>query len=310
MIHANSSKTGANHGHSHSLSDYNRAFAIGVVLNVTFVAVEAGYGVFAHSLALIADAGHNLSDVLTLLLAWGANLLAARTASDKRTYGFRKVTIIASLVSAIVLLFALGTISREAVARLSRPEPIEGLVVILVATFGVVINTATAMLFFSARKKDLNIRGAFLHMVADAGVSLGVAAAGIIIMVKGWLWIDPVITLVIVAVILLGTLDLLRESINHAIDAVPKGIDIAGIREYLTGLENVTLIHDLHVWPLSTTEVALTVHVMVNDELLNNDLLRKMEKDLHDRFGIGHATIQVEKHDADIECMLDRSKCR
>lgn len=296
--------------HHHGARDYNRAFAIGVSLNAVFVIVEAGYGISSGSLALVADAGHNLSDVLSLLLAWGASFLAARTATEKRTYGYRKVTIMASLISAILLLFALGSIAWEAVGRFAAPEPVEGMVVLVVAGIGVIINTATALLFVSGQKEDLNIRGAFLHMVADAGVSLGVVAAGVIILLKGWLWVDPVISLVIVLVILLSTLGLLRDSINHVIDAVPKNVDIAGIRSYLTGLDNVTLIHDLHVWPLSTTEIALTVHVMVTDEQLNNDFLREIELYLHDHFGIEHATIQVEKHDDNIECMLDRSKCR
>ena len=310
MKHSPDAKAGSGHGHHHGINDYNRAFAIGVALNITFVFVEAGYGIYGDSLALIADAGHNMSDVLSLLLAWGASLLAAKSASDRRTYGFRKATIMASLISAIVLLLVLGTITREAIAHLYHPEPVAGPLVILVAAIGVGINTATALLFITGRKEDLNIRGAFLHMVADAGVSLGVVAAGVVIMFKGWLWLDPAISLVIVGIILLGTLGLLRESLNHAMDAVPKGIDMAGIRSYLTALDNVTLIHDLHVWPLSTTEIALTVHVMVTDDVLDNDFLRMLEKHLHDHFGIDHATIQIEKHDADIECMLDRSKCR
>jgi len=296
------------HDHNHQINNYNRAFAIGVMLNVIFVAIEAGYGVAAGSLALIADAGHNLTDVLSLLMAWGAALLATKPATEKRTYGFRKVTIMASLASAILLLIALGGITWEAIGRFFDPKPVEGMTVIVVAAIGVVINTITALLFVSGQKHDLNIRGAFLHMAADAGVSFGVVVAGIIIMVTGWLLIDPLISLLIVAVILVGTWSLLRDSMNLAIDSVPKGIDMAGIKRYLTSLENVSQIHDLHVWPLSTTEVALSVHLIIVDDPLNNDFLPKLQKQLYDRFGIEHSTIQIEGQDGG-PCMLNKNGC-
>ncbi|MDI6688645.1 MAG: cation diffusion facilitator family transporter [Desulfobacterales bacterium] len=227
------------------------------------------------SLALIADAGHNLSDVLSLLLAWGAGLLAAKAATEKRTYGFRKVTVMASLASAILLLVAMGGITWETIGRFFDPKPVDGMTVIVVAAISVVINTITALLFVSGQKADLNIRGAFLHMAADAGISLGVVVAGIIIMVTGWLFIDPLISLLIVAVVLFSTWSLLRDSMNLAIDSVPEGIDIAEIKRYLTGLENVSQIHDLHVWPMSTTEVALSVHLIIVDDPLKNDFLSK-----------------------------------
>ena len=297
------------HNHNHALGNYNRAFAIGVTLNIIFVIIEVTYGILAGSLALIADAWHNLSDVLSLLLAWGASYLASKPATEERTYGYRKVTVIASLTSAILLQVALGAITWEAIGRFFNPEPVEGLIIILVAAVGVVINTLTALLFVSGQKHDLNIRGAFLHMAADAGVSLGVVIAGVIIVFKGWLWIDPVISLIIVAVILVGTWGLLRDSMNLAIDAVPKSIDMPKIKEYLTGLKNVSQIHDLHVWPLSTTEYALTVHLVVTEESLNNDFLWQCQKHLHDYFGIEHSTIQVEKLDDSIACMLDSEKC-
>ena len=296
------------HGHSHQIRNYNRAFAIGVMLNVIFVAIEAGYGVAAGALALIADAGHNLSDVLSLLIAWGAALLATKPATEKRTYGFRKVTIMASLASAILLLIALGGITWEAIGRLFDPKPVEGMTVVVVAAIGVVINTTTALLFISGQKHDLNIRGAFLHMAADAGVSFGVVVAGIIIVVTGWLLIDPLIGLFIVAVILVGTWSLLRDSMNLAIDSVPKGIDMAGIKRYLTSLENVSQIHDLHVWPMSTTEVALSVHLIIVDDSLDNSLLPELQQQLHDRFSIDHSTIQVERQD-DGPCMLNKNGC-
>lgn len=297
-----------NHSHQHQTGNYNRAFGIGVLLNVIFVAIEAGYGIAAGSLALVADAGHNLSDVLSLLLAWGAGSLATKSPTEKRTYGFRKLTIMASLANAIVLLVALGAITWEAIGRFFDPTPIEATIVIVVAAIGVVINAVTALLFVSGQKHDLNIKGAFLHMAADAGVSLGVVVAGIIIMFTGWLLIDPLISLFIVAVILVGTWSLLRDSMNLAIDSVPQGIDIAGIKKYLTSLENVIQIHDLHVWAISTTEVALSVHVIVKDDALKNDFLPKLQQQLHDRFGIEHSTIQIEKQD-DESCMLNKDAC-
>ena len=292
------------HQHSHKPKDYNRAFAIGVALNVIFVVIEAGYGIATGSLALIADAGHNLSDVIGLLLAWGANFLSGKPPTEKRTYGFRKLTIMASLASAILLLFALGCITWEAIGRLFHPKPIEGITVIVVAAIGVVINTITALLFISGQKHDLNIKGAFLHMAADAAISLGVVIAGAVIMATGWLWMDPVVSLLIVVVILAGTWPLLRDSVNLAIDSVPRGIDILGIRDYLASLENVAQIHDLHVWAMSTTEVALSVHLIISDDSWDNNFLSNLQQELLDRFGIAHATIQIERPN-DTPCMLN-----
>lgn len=298
-----------NHSHSHSIGNYNRAFAIGVSLNVVFVVIEITYGLFADSLALIADAGHNISDVVSLLLAWGASVLATKGTTDKRTYGFRKVTVVASLVSAILLLVALGGITWEAIGRFQNPRPVEGITVIVVASIGVIINAFTALLFVQGQKHDLNIRGAFLHMAADAGVSLGVVIAGVFILMEGWLWVDPLVSLVIVAVIFFVTWGLLRDSINYVIDAVPKGIDIVGIREYLISFDHVNHFHDLHVWPLSTSEVALTVHLVVNSGSLDNNFLINLQKYLHDEFGIEHSTIQIESATGESSCRLDRPKC-
>ncbi len=296
------------HDHAHHSQNYNRAFAIGVILNLIFVVIEAGYGVAAGSLALVADAGHNLSDVFSLLLAWGAIFFARKAATEKRTYGFRKATIMASLASAVLLLIALGGISWEAIERFSDPQPVAGMTVIVVAAIGVVINTITALLFVSGQKHDLNIRGAFLHMAADAGVSLGVVISGIMIIFTGWLLIDPIISLLIVIAILVGTWSLLRDSMNLALDAVPEHIDMTGIRDYLNGLENVSRIHDLHVWPLSTTEVALTVHLTITNDDSNKDFLSVVQQRLHDRFNIDHSTIQVERLDDD-PCLLNSSGC-
>lgn len=296
------------HEHNHNPRNYNRSFAIGVILNVLFVAIEAGYGFVAGSLALMADAGHNLSDVLSLLLAWGAAFLATKPATEKKTYGLRKVTILASLTSAILLLFALGGITWEAIGRFTHPKPVEGLIVIVVATIGVVINTITAFLFVSGQKHDLNLRGVFVHMAADAGVSFGVVVAGIIMMTTGWLLVDPIISLLIVAAILVGTWSLLRDSINLAIDSVPEHIDIAGIKSYLQNLENVSQFHDLHVWPMSTTEVALSVHLIIAEGYIGKGFLNEIQQDLHDDFNIEHSTIQVERQD-DGPCVLDNIKC-
>ncbi len=292
------------HSHSQGIQTYNRAFALGVILNIGFVTVEFGYGLAADSLALVADAGHNLSDVVSLLLAWGAARLATISSSEKRTYGFRKVTIMASLISGILLLVAIGGIARESVSRFFQPAPVEGSVVIFVASIGVVINTATALLFIKGQKHDLNIRGAFLHMAADAGVSVGVVLSGVLIALTGWLWLDPVVSLLIAAVILIGTWGLLKESINYAIDTVPKSIDLPQIKLYLLDIAEVEAIHDLHVWPLSTTEIALTVHLVVNHNCIDNDFLSSLQQHLHDRFGIEHATIQVETSLTENRCLL------
>lgn len=294
--------------HNHQNLDYNYAFAIGVILNLAFVVIEASFGIAADSLALIADAGHNLSDVFSLLLAWGAASLARKEPTDKRTYGFRKGTIIASLTSAIVLLIALGGIGWEAIQRFKDPPPIAGMTMIVVAGIGVVINTVTAFLFISGQKHDLNIRGAFLHMAADAGVSLGVVVSGVLIMSTGWQAIDPLVSLAIVAVIFAGTWSLLRDSLNLSLDAVPRHIDMSGIRSYLSGLDPVVAIHDLHVWPLSTTEVALTVHLTVDQVVLPKDFLVMIQHHLHDRFAIEHSTIQVERQD-ESPCVISRSGC-
>ncbi len=296
------------HEHHHQAGNYNRAFAIGIMLNTIFVIIEAGFGIAAGSLALVADAGHNLSDVLSLLLAWGAALLAAKPATEKRTYGFRKVTIMASLTSAVMLLVVLGGITWESIGRFFDPQPVKEMTIIVVAAIGVVINTATALLFVSGQKHDLNIRGAYLHMAADAGVSLGVVIAGVIIMITGWVWVDPLVSLLIVVVIFVTTWSLLRDSMNLAIDSVPEEIDITEIRNYLGHHNGVSRIHDLHVWSMSTTEVALSVHLVISDESSCFSLLSELQQQLHERFGIEHSTIQIERPDGEA-CLLDRNEC-
>ncbi len=290
------------HDHDHGPANHNRAFAIGVALNLAFVAVEAVYGLRAHSLALVADAGHNLSDVLGLLLAWGAATLGAWRPSPRRTYGLRRTSILAALANAILLLLAVGAIAWEAVLRLRTPEPVASGIVIVVALIGIAINTATALLFLKGRKNDINIRGAFLHMAADAGVSAGVVVAALIMSRTGWLWLDPAVSLAIAALITIGTWDLLRDSVNLALDAVPDGIAPDQVEAYLAGLPGVQAVHDLHIWGMSTTHVALTAH-LVKPGLENEDqLLATTCHELHDRFGIEHATLQIERSETAARC--------
>lgn len=291
------------HGHEHGRPNYNRAFAVGVGLNLGFAVLEAGFGLWANSLALVADAGHNLSDVLGLLLAWGANYLAGRPPTARRTYGLRRSSVLAALLNAVLLLLAAGGIAWEAVRRLREPEPVAGLMVVGVAAVGVVVNTATALLFLAGRKRDLNIRGAFLHMAADAGVSAGVVVAGLVIRYTGWTWADPVASLAIVVVIVAGTWGLFREALDLALDAVPPGIDPAAVEAYLAGLPGIVAVHDLHVWAMSTTEAALTVHLVKPDGRLDDGLLGCVTEDLRAKFGIAHATIQLEQA-ADHACGL------
>ena len=292
------------HGHSHGPASYDRAFAVGVALNVGFVIVEAFFGLRSGSLALLADAGHNLSDVAGLLLAWGATVLARRVPTPRRTYGLRRSSILAALMNALLLLVAVGGIAWEAVGRLGAPTEVAGRIVIGVALVGIAINTATALLFMRGRKDDLNLRGAFLHMAADALVSLGVVLAGIGMLATGWTWLDPLVSLVIVAVILFGTWGLLKDSLDLALDAVPTGIDEAGVRRYLEELPAVTAVHDLHIWGMSTTEAALTAHLVRTDPACDDALLHQAAQELHDRFGIEHVTLQLETGSEAHPCRL------
>lgn len=292
----------ANHRHHHHQPDFNRAFAVGVALNVIFVLIEAFYGVMSDSLALLTDAGHNLSDVLGLLLAWGATALAKKQPSSRRTYGFSRATIIASVFSGLLLMGAVGAIGWEAANRLMEPPAPAGKTIMIVAAIGVVVNTVTALFFLSGKDKDLNIRGAFLHMAADAVVSMGVVASGALIMFYGLNWIDPVISLVIAAVIFLSTWGLLRDSLNLAVDAVPRNVDPEAVRELLSSLPGVMHLHDLHIWPMSTTDTALTAHLVMNPMPDSDHFLDDIAHLLADRFSINHATIQLERQDSDIIC--------
>lgn len=282
------------HGHSHAPANYNRAFIIGIILNIGFVLVEAGFGFLTNSLALLADAGHNLSDVLGLLLAFGATWLTRRRPTPRYTYGLRRSSIMAALFNACFLLVAMGAIALESIQRLNSPTSINGSIVIGVALVGIVINGVTAWLFMSGREQDLNIKGAFLHMAADALVSAGVVLAGIAILTTGWLWFDPVVSLIIVVVIVVGTWNLLRDSLNLAMDAVPEGIDPQAVRTYLAELSGVVGVHDLHIWAMSTTETALTAHLVMLTGNPGDGFLSRISMELHDNFGIEHSTIQIE----------------
>jgi cobalt-zinc-cadmium efflux system protein len=271
-----------------------RAFAIGVGLNALFVAAEVAAGLWTGSLSLLADAGHNLSDVLALLLAWGAVVLARRAPAGRRTYGLRKGTILASLANAILLMVAVGVIVSEAAHRLREPAPVDNQLVMLTASLGVVINGLTAMLFMRGSHSDLNVRGAFLHMAADAGVSLAVVVGAFAMAQTGLLWIDPVLGLVIAAVIVLGTWGLLRDSADLALDAAPRGIDVEAVRRYLAGLPGVEDVHDLHIWAISTTETAMTAHLLRPQNTDGDSFLHMACEGLEHRFRICHATLQVE----------------
>jgi cobalt-zinc-cadmium efflux system protein len=298
------------HGHLHPGAldalpgRYGRAFAIAIVLNTVFVAVEFAYGVFANSTALMADAGHNLSDVLGLALAWGAAILSRRTPSARFTYGLRSSSILSAMANAMLLFVACGAIALEAVQRLFTHPAVDGLTVIIVAGVGIVVNGLSAWLFAKGSQGDLNIRGAYLHMAADAAVSLGVVVAGVAMLYGGWYWLDPVISLVIVAVILMGTWGLLRESVRLALSAVPQHIDVAGVEAYLRQCAGVTEIHDLHIWAMSTTETAMTVHLVMPEGYPGDGYMDEIACALEERYALQHCTLQVEEGTTDHSCPL------
>lgn len=292
------------HGHSHAPKSFGRAFAIGTALNLTFVAIEAVYGILAGSMALLADAGHNLSDVLGLLIAWTAAVLSRRKPKGRYSYGLRGSSILAAFLNAVILLIAIGAIAYEAIRRFFEPAAIAGTTVMIVAGIGIVINGVTAFMFMSGRKGDLNIRGAYLHMAADAGVSAGVVVAGLLIVLTGWSWIDPVVSLMIVAVIAIGTWGLLKDSVNMSLQAVPAGIEPDAVAEYLRSFSGVAGIHDLHVWSMSTTETALTVHLHVPGTYPGDRFAADIVRKLKEKFGIDHSTIQIET-DPTVDCALE-----
>jgi cobalt-zinc-cadmium efflux system protein len=281
-------------GHVHTGASFGNAFAIGIALNAGFVFLEAIYGVLGNSVALFADAAHNLGDVLGLVVAWVASVLVRRPPSARFTYGLRGSSILAALFNAVFLLLTIGGISWEAIQRLGRPVPVSGMIVMIVAAIGIVINGVTAWLFAAGRKDDLNLRGAFLHMASDALVSAGVVAAGLVILLTGWLWLDPLVSLAINAVIVWGTWGLLSDSVGMSMAAVPSQIDPAEVRRFLEGREGVASLHDLHVWPMSTTEVALTCHLVMPAGHPGDAFIHHLCEDLAERFRINHSTVQIE----------------
>lgn len=294
-----------NHSHSHNHSHaqtYGKAFAIGIGLNVAYVIVEVIYGLMIDSSALLADAGHNLSDVFSLVFAWFAMAIARKRPAKKFTYGLRRSTILVSILNALLLFGAAGVIGWEAYHKLLKPVAIPGSTVMIVAGIGLVINTATALLFMKGQKEDLNIKGAYLHMAADAGVSLGVVVSGLMITLTGAMWIDPVTSFVILVVIVYGTWGLFIDSINLALDAVPKDIDFEEVKNFLEEHKEIESIHDLHIWAMSTTENVLSVHIVLKSES-SDDFLRELKEELRERFDIHHSTIQTEVSDLDDSLM-------
>jgi cobalt-zinc-cadmium efflux system protein len=308
--HSHTGHSHSHHKHDHAVpTNYSQAFIIGFILNAGFVVTEFGFGFFSNSVSLIADAAHNLSDVLGLVISWVAILVSRRQPSSRYTYGWRKSSILATFLNAIFLLVTTGGIVWEAIQRLLQPSSkVEGGVIIAVAAIGIVINTATALLFASGSKGDLNIRAVFLHMAADALVSLGVVLAGIAIIFTKWFWLDPVFSLVISALIIFSTWELLKDSFNLAIDGVPNDVDERAVRTYLSELEGVTGVHDLHIWNMSTVETALTAHLVMPTGH-SDEFLAQISRELQQHFAIAHSTLQIETGDRDYPCSLE-TKCQ
>ena len=296
------------HSHRHGPASFSRAFAIGIALNLGFVAVEAAYGWKVGSLALLADAGHNLSDVAGLVLAWIASLLAGRVPDHRHTYGWQRASILAAFSNAVLLLVAMGSLLWEAAHRLQSPAGTDGVTIMVIAAIGVLINGATAALFMSGSKTDMNIRGAFLHMAADALVSLGVVGSGALYLATGWAWLDPATSMVIALVIIAGTWSLFRQSLHLLFDGVPESVDLAEVEDMLRALPGVADAHDLHVWAMSTTGIALTAHLVMPSGHPGDAFLESIRHELHDRFHITHPTIQIEFETSDHGCDADRRK--
>jgi len=293
---------GAGHDHHHNhhaKADFGRAFAIGIALNLGFVAIEAVYGFIANSMSLLADAGHNLSDVLGLVVAWAGAVMAKRAASPRFTYGLKKAPILAALANSLFLLVAVGAIGAEAIRRLFYPSSSDGETIMIVAGVGIAVNALTALLFARGREHDINIRGAYLHMAADAAVSAAVVFAGLVILWTGQRWVDPIMSLAVAVVILWGSIGLLKESVWMSLAGVPGSIDVDLVEAELAELDGVETVHDLHVWPLSTTETALTAHLVAPDVASTDALLQEARRMLHDRFRIEHCTLQIERNHLD-----------
>jgi cobalt-zinc-cadmium efflux system protein len=303
MSHDHSGHAHADSAHAHAPASFGKAFAIGIALNLGFVVIEALYGVISNSVSLLADAGHNLSDVLGLGVAWLGSALAQRAPTARFTYGLRGSSILAALFNAVFLLVTVGGLSWEAIRRIGSPEPVAGTTMMAVAAIGILVNAVTAWLFAAGRKDDINLKGAFLHMASDALVSVGVVGAGLVIQLTNWLWIDPVVSLVINAVIVWGTWGLLRDSVGMSMAAVPPQIDPAAVRDLLSARTGVIEVHDLHIWPMSTTENALTCHLVMPDGHPGDAFLNELCSDLAQRFKINHTTVQIEV-DPHIACAL------
>ena len=297
------------HGHTHAQDGarYGRAFALGIALNLAFVVVEVAYGIVGHSVALLADAGHNVGDVVGLAMSWGATALASLKPSSRRTFGFRRTTIIASVSNALILLFMTGALTWESVLRFFSPEPAHGKTMIVVALVGAVVNAGSALLFMAGGKKDLNVRSAFVHLASDAVLAVGVAIAGAVILATGWLWVDPAVSLVLALTILFGTWSLMRRSMNLMLDAVPEGIDPDEVKTFLEALPGVVEVHDLHIWAMSTTETALTAHLVMPYASHHPTFLAKVCHDLHEDFDIDHSTLQIDPQEAPTPCALART---
>jgi cobalt-zinc-cadmium efflux system protein len=293
------------HHHHHSpRSDYGRAFLFGILLNAGFVVIEGAYGFFTHSLALVADAGHNLSDVAGLIMAWGAFWLSRKKPNQYFTFGLRKSSILSALFNSILLMIAVGMILWEAITRFKNPNPIDSRSVMIVAGIGIFVNGITALLFFKDKDHDLNLKGAYLHMAADALVSVGVVISAFIISKTSLFWIDPLMSVIISLVIIHGTWSLLRDSLKLSMDAVPENINLLKVKEYLENIDGVFDVHDLHIWALSTTETALTVHITLKHNKIENEFISKISQELKNRFKIHHPTIQIEELDENFHCEL------
>jgi cobalt-zinc-cadmium efflux system protein len=290
------------HNHAHGATNFGAAFAIATGLNLALVVVQVIYGLAANSVALLADAGHNFGDALGLILAWGAYLLGRAAPTERFTYGFRSASILSALINAILLLVATGAIAWEAIQRFGHPEQTNGLTVIIVAAVGIAINGLSAWLLMAGRQHDLNIRSAFVHLAADAAVSAGVVIAGAVLLLTGWTWVDPVASLLVSVAIVWGIWGLLWESVHMSMNAVPRGISITDVRGYLEALPGIAGVHDLHIWAMSTTETALTVHLVCNGGRTSDSFLADTAHELEHRFGIRHATIQIET--GELECRL------
>lgn len=303
-VFAHDHDDGDHHGHHHGPLDFGRAFAIAATLNIALVVAQVVSGVLANSVALVADAGHNLGDVLGLMLAWGAHGMARWLPTRRYTYGFRSASILAALFNSVILLVATGAIAWEALRRLTGPTDVAGVTMMVVATAGIAVNGVSAWLLMAGRQGDLNIRSAFLHMLGDAAISLGVVAAGAAILATGWNWLDPLASLVIAVLIVWATWGMLREAIMMSLDAVPRGVDGLRVENYLRGLPGVSEVHDLHIWAMSTTETAMTAHLVRPGAGLDDRLLHDVCHELEHRFGISHATLQIEAGDTEQACRL------